>query len=583
MNFVYGLIDESYKCAYGTDGAAGNSEAFENKDLSLVCAKNSFAAFQVCLKADEPFIVSTGGNPVFSPKGPYNIVRLECCIKDLPGANINMFPELYMEDDDGILKADILSAQEYIEVNPGMTQPVWVEITLPADMEAGTYTGQVNLYIHKMFQDEKRLNPLTFTLEVKDVTLPNPVEYKFYLDLWQHPSNISRKHEVRLWSDEHFDVLEKYIESLAALGQKAATVIISEIPWSGQFCTKTVNYPSDLFEYSMVKVIKDESGNYEYDYSSLKRYLDLCFKYGIDREIEVFGLFNIWVNEQEGYGGIAPDYPDAIRIRYYDKKDRTYKYMKSGEEIKEYIKALERYFIEESLIDRVRICADEPADMELFLKRLNLLKKTAPAFKYKAAINHYEFVETVSEIEDCVFSLNCVMKEPARLRDIRRETAGRLLYYVCCGPKVPNTFLASNLVESQFLGILAGILELDGFLRWNYTVWPENPRQRIRYKYPYWPAGDTNFVYPGNNGAPLLTLRYKNLKRGIEFYELIRLVIERGGNYETVKELIKKRLIKTDDLKDFLPERKKEAEEIFSVDYNDYREVYRLLLDECIL
>ena len=83
MNFVYGLIDESYKCAYGTDGAAGNSEAFENKDLSLVCAKNSFAAFQVCLKADEPFIVSTGGNPVFSPKGPYNIVRLECC-KDLP-------------------------------------------------------------------------------------------------------------------------------------------------------------------------------------------------------------------------------------------------------------------------------------------------------------------------------------------------------------------------------------------------------------------------------------------------------------------------------------------------------------------
>jgi len=582
MNLIYGLVDESFKCTYGIGGIAENSNAFESKEISLVCAKNSFAAFQVCLKADEPFIVSTGKNPVFSPKGLYNNVRLECCIESFPVSNISMLPELYMEDDDAILKADILSEQEYVEVRPGMTQPVWVEVALPVDMQAGIYKGQVDLYIHKMFQDEKKLSPLTFTLEVKDVTLPCPEEYRFYLDLWQHPSNVSRKHEVRLWSDEHFDVLEKYIKSLAAIGQKAATAVVSEIPWSGQFCCKTVNYPSDLFEYSMVKVTKDENGYFNYDYTSLKRYIDLCFKYGIDKEIEVFGLFNIWVNEQEGYGGVAFDYPDAIRIRYYDKKDKTYKYMKSGEEIKEYIRALEQYFIKEGLIDRVRICADEPQDVEMFFTRLDLLKKTAPAFKYKAAINHFDFVGTVSGIEDCVFSLDCIMREPERLGDIRKETAGRLLYYVCCGPKVPNTFLASNLVESQFLGILAGILDLDGFLRWNYTVWPENPRERIRYRYPHWPAGDTNFVYPGNNGAPLLTLRYKNLKRGIEFYELIRLVKERGKNAESVMEQIKNKLIKTDDLRNFLPWRRKEAEEIFSVDCSDYREVYRVLLDECV-
>lgn len=585
MNLVCGLIDESYKCTYGLGGATDNSDAFVNKTISLVCAKNSFSAFQVCLKADEPFIVSTGGNPVFSPKGPYNIVRLECTVKSLPEPNISMFPELYMEDDDGVLKADILSAQEYVEVKPGMTQPVWVEVLLPAGLKAGIYEGQVDLYIHRMFQDEERVSPLTFTLEVKDVTLPCPKEYMYYLDLWQHPSNISRKHEVRLWSDEHFEVLEKYIKSLADLGQKAATAIVSEIPWSGQFCTKVVNYPSDLFEYSMVMIIKDENGDYIYDYSSLKRYLDLCFKHGIDKEIEVFGLFSIWVNEQEGYGSIAPDYPDAIRIRYYDKKDGTFKFMNSGEEIKEYIRALEQYFIKESLIDRVRICADEPLDVELFQARLNMLRKTAPHFKYKAAINHFEFVETITdiEIEDCVFSLDCIMREPSRLRNIREAINGRLLFYVCCGPEFPNTFLASNLVESQFLGILAGILGLDGFLRWNYTVWPENPRERIRYRYPNWPAGDTNFVYPGNNGAPLLTLRYKNLKRGIEFYELLRLVKERSRNAESVIEQIKSKLIKTDDLRDFLPQRKKEAGEIFSIDYNDYREVYRILLDECVL
>ena len=583
MNLDYGLTNESFKCKYGTGGVTDNSTAFEQTSISLVCAKNSYAAFQVCLKSDEPFTISTGNNPVFSPKGLYNNIRLKCEIDRLSDKNISMFPELYMEDDDGVFKADILSAQESIEVKTGLTQPVWIEVKIPAETVAGIYHGRVDLYLHKMFQDEKKFSSLAFDLEVKDVTLPSPAEYRYYLDLWQHPSNISRKHEVRLWSDEHFDVLENYIKSLAELGQKAVTVIASEIPWSGQFCSKAVNYPSDLFEYSMVKVEKNENGEYNYDYSCLKKYLDLCFKYGIDKEIEVFGFFNIWVSEPEGYGSVAPDYPDAIRIRYFDRKDGSFKFIKTGEEIKNYIKALEQYFIKEGLIDRVRICADEPANMELFLTRLSLLKKNAPSFKYKAAINHFEFVENVPEIDDCVFALDCIMRQPENLEKIRKGIIGRLLFYVCCGPKVPNTFISSHLVESQFLAIIAGILNLDGFLRWNYTVWPEKPRERIKYKYPVWPAGDTNFVYPGNNGSPLLTLRYKNLKRGIEFYELIQLVKERNRNVADVIEQVRRKVLRTDDLKDFLPDRKKDVKELLSVEYCDYQEAYRILLDESVL
>ena len=47
----------------------------------------------------------------------------------------------------------------------------------------------------------------------------------------------------------------------------------------------------------------------------------------------------------------------------------------------------------------------------------------------------------------------------------------------------------------------------------------DDPRADIRYY--IFPAGDTNFVYPAKNGAPLLTLRYKALRRGIELYELL--------------------------------------------------------------
>lgn len=579
MNLVYGLIDESFKCKYGTVGIVENSAAFQNSSISLVSAKNSFAAFQLCLRSDEPVTVSVGNSPVFSPRGLYTNIRLRCEIEKLPDAEIRMHPELYMEDDDGVFKADILSNEETVEVKPGFTQPVWVEIGVNSEIKAGVYEGRINMYAHRMFENEKKLDTLAFTLEVKDVTMPDPANYKYYFDLWQHPSNISRKHEVRLWSDEHFEVLEKYIKSLAGLGQKVATVIASEIPWSGQFCCKAVNYPSDMFEYSMVKVEKNERGDFVYDYSIMKRYLELCFKYGIDSEIEVFGLFNIWVNEAEGYGSVAPDYPDAIRIRYFDRKDGCFKYVNSADGIRAYIKAFEEYFKKEGLLNKVRICADEPSNLEVFLNRMSLLKETAPGFRYKADINHFEFLDKASEIEDCVFALDCIMKQPGGLEKARKEVKGRITYYVCCGPRIPNTFLCSSLVESQLLGILAGIMELDGFLRWNYTAWPEKPRERIRYKYPVWPAGDTNFVYPGNNGEPLLTLRYKNLKRGIEFFELMHLVREHCSDADSIIGCVRSKVLRTDDLMDFLPERKKQAQEIFSLEYRDYREAFNILLD----
>jgi methylmalonyl-CoA mutase cobalamin-binding subunit len=40
---------------------------------------------------------------------------------------------------------------------------------------------------------------------------------------------------VPLWGDEHFRLLKEMAESLAAIGQKAITVIAGEIPWKGWF------------------------------------------------------------------------------------------------------------------------------------------------------------------------------------------------------------------------------------------------------------------------------------------------------------------------------------------------------------
>ena len=558
------LTDETYKASYGVD-AYGEDVIFESLFNKFIACRGDWGVLQLLLKSDEDFYLNVGKRPNFSPKGPLTNIRVECTVDGLP---VKIFPVGFIEDDDRVYKADLLLHDEVIFVEKDKIQPVWIEVMIPKDTPPGNYTGRVKIYTQCMFEDEELIKVFDFNILVKDVELPEPKNFRFYLDLWQHPSNIARKHEVHLWSDEHFKVLEGYVNSLADLGQKAITVMASEIPWSGQRCYRVKNYPSDLFEYSMIRVERDGFG-YHYDFSVVERYIDLCMKYGIDKEIEVFGLMNIWLDPEYGYTGIAEDYPDGIRIRYYDRNDGAFKYIRNGEEIKAYIKALEKFFVEKDLIDRVRIVADEPGDIERYKRSLETIREVAPGFRFKSAINHSEFIEEFKNIiSDFVPILPGVCEKWETLKELKSKVTGRILWYVCCWPPYPNTFISSPLVESRLIGILTAFMGLDGFLRWNYTVWPEDPRNRISYRFPHWKAGDTNFVYPGKDGRPILTLRYKNLKRGIEDYELLMMFKEKYG--EKTLESLWDKILKTRDIREFHISSGKSPNELYSLDGRDY-------------
>ncbi|KAF4145039.1 hypothetical protein GN958_ATG05746 [Phytophthora infestans] len=70
-----------------------------------------------------------------------------------------------------------------------------------------------------------------------------------------------------------------------------------------------------------------------------------------------------------------------------------------------------------------------------------------------------------------------------------------------------------ELVEATCVGELVGYLsffELDGFLRWNYCLWPSRPWDDLRWRAPMWKVGDTYFVLPGRDGWPVdICLRMK--------------------------------------------------------------------------
>ena len=112
---------------------------------------------------------------------------------------------------------------------------------------------------------------------------------------------------------------------------------------------------------------------------------------------------------------------------------------------------------------------------------------------------------------------------------------------------------------------MTSAIKFEGFLRWNYTVWPDDPRNEIRYG--AFEAGDTNFVYPAYNGDVLLSLRYKNLQRGIMDFELIEAIRREKG--DEVADALVAKVFHVKDMTTYY-EDMKANKDLFSTDWNDF-------------
>lgn len=538
METVFAIEDESFKLCISEDYSKHNFVPTKRK-VQLSACKNSTAAFQIVILSDTATAINTGVHPWFSEIEDLNNIRLTH-VGELDARLSHL--DIH-HDDTPFYYADALLRQPVVQIKENIPHSIYVEIPISQDIESGKYSGKIKVYTSKLFENEELLGELSYTVDVNNICLPSVKERDFYLDLWQHNSNIARKAEVTLWSEEHFNIIEQYIKAVSDLGQRAITVVASEIPWCGQRCFQNKDTPANLFEYSMISVKKNTDRTYSYDYSVMDRYINLCMNYGIDEEIEVFGLLGNWQSVTDGYYNYT-DYCDVLRIRY-EKPDGTYSYMYKAKDIENYIVSLQNHFIEMGWIDKVRVTADEPWEKEPFEVSFNNLCKIAPHFKYKSAIGKYEFYDSFKEkISNFAPSVLSFMNEYDEFsKAVKNDSERHFIWYVCCSPQEPNTYLHSDLLETRYIAVLTHFCGLKGLLRWSFTVWPDNPRKDIRYS--MFAAGDTNFVYPAGDMSPLLTLRYKMLNRAIEDFELLQMV-KKSGDEKTVNYIYDKIIINRD-------------------------------------
>ncbi len=169
----------------------------------------------------------------------------------------------------------------------GAVQPVWVTVRVPREAKPGQYAGKLAIAAGGAKTVE-----VPVLLKVADWALPDPKAFKTFLGVVQSPESVAMQYKVKMWSPEHWKLLEKSFELLGQLGSNDAYIMARAKTYYGN-------------PHSMVRWIRKPGGKWGHDFSIAEKYLNLAVKHL--GKIPVVGAY-VWdVDAGSTYMGFSLD------------------------------------------------------------------------------------------------------------------------------------------------------------------------------------------------------------------------------------------------------------------------------------
>ncbi len=402
--------------------------------------------------------------------------------------------------------ADVLSNSNEFNMVASSVRPVWIDVKVPQSAKPGKYSWKLNATAVGGLCKE-----FTVNLTVKDLTIPELKDSKFHLDLWQNPFSVARLHRVELWSDMHFSLMKKYYEFLADLGQKVTTISLIDKPWNGQ--------TFDSF-YEMIKWVKKKDGSWEYDFSIFDRYVTMAEDVGIGSQINCYSMV-----------------PWSNNFAYYDEASGEKKSLHAvaGTEAykkhwRPFLAAFIKHLKATNRLNKTAIAMDE-RPQHIMNKLIPFMAKEFPELKIASAINYYS--DKIADFYDICPIVNHAESVTDKVIAERNKKGLVTTFYVCVGPRRPNTFVTSPPMESVWQGLYASRRHMTGFLRWAYNSWTIAPE--LDSMHTAFPSGDCFMVYPLENGEVRSAMRTELLRDGFEDYLKIDVLRKLGAESKDPK------------------------------------------------
>lgn len=382
---------------------------------------------------------------------------------------------------------DILYQTTPIDIPFNAMQPIWVEFDVPKDIPAGTYVGSIIVSADGVDA------PLEFTynLEVLNATMPDADEFKdgFDMELWQAPYSVAEYYGVEPFSQEHLDILAPHMQKYKELGGHAVTTTIVDDAWDGQtYSANEIHYPS------MIKWTKKTNGQFTFDYSDFDTWVSFNKSLGLGDKIVAYGIapwHNAFTYHDEATNQHVTASFASVGTSEYNRIWRLF--------LNDFVTHLES----KGWFDHTFLGIDERGFSNAVFDLIDSVKgihgdslKTAGAMD--AFVAKRDLGLRVDDLSIGSIAVKAHPTEFAEFYNQRKALGLRTTIYTCTG-HVPGNFSLSAPAESYWTMMYAYAVGGEGYLRWAYDSWVENPLEDTTHN--AFEAGDSFLIFPDERTA----------------------------------------------------------------------------------
>ncbi|MGO4936184.1 glycoside hydrolase domain-containing protein [Fundicoccus sp. Sow4_H7] len=421
--------------------------------------------------------------------------------------------------------AEVLVEQHMIESMPAQhLQAVWIQSHIPAEAPVGHYKATIAVTFGENSAEEVTGD---IYFEVLEAVLADAKT--FDIELWQNPYAVAEYYGVEPFSKAHFDLLEPHMLKYREIGGNAITATIVEEAWAGQTYSKhETKFPS------MVKWTKTAAGDFHFDYEDFDSWVRFNKAIGLGDKIVCYTLAP-WTNQ----------------VVYFDEASQQMaSFATDADEASDnwtvFLKDFMAHTQAQGWSRDICIGIDERGFDEAIFEVLEAVKgEDGQPFKVAGAMDSIvakrHFNPHITDLSVGTIPVKESADEFASIMEERDALGLKTSIYSCTGHS-PGNFSLNAPAESYWTIAFAYANGAQGFLRWAYDSWVEDPLRDTTHN--AFEAGDTFLVFPSEKDAPdpqpQSSLRLEKLAQGVhDVNKLIQLAQVNPAIDIQVQDLLK--------------------------------------------
>jgi len=355
---------------------------------------------------------------------------------------------------------------------------------IPTDAEPGVYQTTLCLSAGSTAAE--------IPIEIQVHAARVPIQGSLKVTNWFSLENMGTRHGLELWSEAHWQMIERYARLMRDGRQNHF-----------------------LLPIRLVEFEQNPDGSYCFDFSRVERLANLFFDLGFTcLEGGHVGSRLHWS---------APEFVLAADRNIEATGPEGYQFLA------QYLPAWRQFLVDHGWLDRcLQYVADEPTDTSAADYRVlsGIVRKFLPGIRLIDAVERPELGGAV----DIWVPKNSYYEQHRDAFEAHRALGDELWFYTCCipGGHYCNRLLDAPLLRTRYLHWGNFLYDLKGYLHWGFNHYKatqdpfeENAPAHGEGGTTNLPPGDTHIVYPGPDG-PWGSVRLQAMAMGIEDYELFQ-------------------------------------------------------------